>query len=423
MMITVFRRRLFVLGVIATLTAACAPTAPPSPTAAPAKPAATAAPAKPAATTAPAKPAATTAPAKPAAEAPKPAATQPAATKPAEKPTAPAANNPAGPFMAENSAEWRAILDAGRKEGTLTVYGSSTLRPVVEDLHAAFESQFGIKVEFTGGTGSDAENRLKAEKDSGRRVGSVVSSGDTTMYALNEEGILEELKGLPNGAKIHPIEFSIFETSKLRYWPFYELLRGVYVNTSLVQPADEPKVWMNLLDPKWKGKIVMHSPVLSGGGHTVFEVLMKAPGFGEDFHRKLVAQEPLLVRGGSEVDATVARGERAIGFPGNIHGPANQPGSPLKWVAMDDGLIRTSIVMALVKDAPSPNAGKVYLNWLLSPEVQTKIASEIEDVPATVGIKHPQGYSIETLKLLAPGFTDPAEQNAYLQKAREIYGR
>jgi iron(III) transport system substrate-binding protein len=405
--------------VLALLVAACTPAPQPSPT----KPVAS----QPKATAAEVKPTAQAA--KPTAQAAKPvAAASPttgpaAAAKPAASPAPAAANNPACPCLAEDSPEWKAVLEAGRKEGEVSVLGSNSLQIVVQKLTPEFESTYGIKIKFTAGTGSDAESRIKAESDAGRVVNSAVTAGDATMYSLFNGGHLDQLQGLPNGAKLHPLEFAVIELTRGMTWPIYDLVYGIYVNSQQVSVADEPKAWKDLLDPRWKGKIVMHTPTVAGGGNTVFAVLQSTPGFGDDFLKQLAAQDPLVVRSGSDVDATVARGERPTGFPGNIHGPASQPGSPLKWVIMSDGVVRTTISMGLIKNNPTPNAAKVFLNWMLSPAMQQAVANDLEDVPATVGIPHPKGFAIESLKMLGTGRMDLSKQPENLARARELFGR
>src|SRR5207249_6501982 len=119
--------------------------------------------------------------------------------------SAPAANNPASPFMAEDSAEWKAILDAARKEGALTVYGSQ--HPIIKAHAPEFPQKFGFTLDFVELRGAEAMDRIHAEKDANKLVASVLETGDSAVYPVYQEGGLQLVKGLPNGARIHPAEF------------------------------------------------------------------------------------------------------------------------------------------------------------------------------------------------------------------------
>ena len=356
------------------------------------------------------------APAAPAPDAPaKPAAAQPAA--------AAVPGNPAAPFMSEDSAEWKAIEAAARKEGEITVYGTDMLPSSMDRYLAAFHESYGVKVNWVGGTGDRTVQRTLAEKDARRPVASALTAGDSNMYPLYQEGVLLDLTGLPNAARIHPVDFEILDESKNHYLPWYNPVFGVYVNTQQVAAADEPKNWKDLLDPRWKGKIVMNDPGLSSSGNTVFTVAVKAPGYGEEFFKQLARQDLMFVAAAQEVDAIVARGERAVGLPGQAKGTVRQRGSPLKLLTMADGMVWTVHTLAAVKDSPAPNAARVLLNWLLSPELQALLANEQLEVPSTIGISNPLGFAIENLKPLGPGRPDPSVRSATTTTAREIFGR
>jgi iron(III) transport system substrate-binding protein len=389
----------------------CAPAAPaPAPTAAPAKP--TSAPAAPAGTTAPAAPVAA-----PAAPAAKPAAS------PTTKPQAAAADNPAAPFVAEESAEWKAIMDAARQERELTVYGGVNLPGVVDALRGEFEAKYGFKVNVTAGTGAESRERVLAERDAGRRTASVFSAGETSSWELLQENVLEELRELPNGVKLHPFFFENIRTYQNRAWPVQATVYGLAVNAQLVPEAEQPKNWKDVLDPKWKGKIVMEDPGRSGGSSNVFDVSMRTPGYGEEFHRELKAQDPLIVRDPAEVERILVRGERAIGWPGPIEAPARNPGAPLKWIIPTDGVVILTSTVAIVKDAPAPNAARVFANWMLSPEFQTRLAQATSLLPSIQGVSHPMGLSSENLTPLGPGVIQAAGTREMQEKARTIYGR
>jgi ABC-type Fe3+ transport system substrate-binding protein len=219
--------------------------------------------------------------------------------------------------------------------------------------------------------------------------------------------VFEELRGLPNSARIHPFFFTPMQRFDGRAWPLYATIYGLTINAQLVLPSDEPKNWKDVLNPKWKGQIMLEDPGRSGGGSNIFDVSMRTPGYGEEFHRQLAQQDPLVVRSPAEVERALVGGERAVAFPGTIQGPARNPGAPLKWIAPSDGVVIVSTSAALIKDAPAPNAAKVFINWMFTPEFGAHLGEQTQQVSSIPGVRHPMGLSIENLPPLGPGTPDP----------------
>jgi iron(III) transport system substrate-binding protein len=325
--------------------------------------------------------------------------------------------------MAEDSAEWKAILDAARREGEVVIYTGVDTGRVIEAMQGEFEAKYGVKLSVTAASGSDTRNRLLAERDAGRRVASVVSAGETSSWDLLQEGVFEEIVGLPNAAKLHPFFYRYIPTYQKRVFPIQATVYGLLINTELVPPSEEPKNWKDMLDPKWKGKIVFEDPGRNGGSSNVFDVSMRTPGYGEEFHRQLSQQDLMTVRDPAEQDRVLVRGERAVAWPGPIMAPPRNPGTPLKWIIPTDGVVLLSSGFGLIKDAPHPNAAKVFANWMLSPEFQTRLTQETFALPSIQGVPHPMGVSADNLAPLGPGVIQAAEASAMQEKARTIYGR
>ncbi|HVR88297.1 MAG TPA: hypothetical protein VHG53_01970 [Candidatus Limnocylindria bacterium] len=120
----------------------------------------------------------------------------------------------------------------------------------------------------------------------------------------------------------------------------------------------------------------------------------------------------------------MARGERAIGFPGNVFETTTQAGAPFKWILPTDGVVTSQFVVGLAKAAPAPNAGKVFMNWILSLEMQKLFLDKAYNMPAISGIPGGQyGLSPDTLKVLGKGRITPAEADAVGAKAKTILAR
>lgn len=347
-------------------------------------------------------------------------ASAPKVAEPA-KPAAKAATNPA-PTVAEDSAEWKAVLEGARKEGQLVVYGSRN--PVIDRLVPSFPDRYGFKVDYVSLQSGQTQERTQAEADSGRRIASLTMTGDTAIYQLAQNKLLQALPAVPNAARLHPNEWELVSESGGQYVPYANLVAGLLVNTGMIPEAEAPRNWKDLLDARFKGKIVMPDPRGAGGGNVFVYLAAKANGYGEEYIRQLAQQDLLLVQGAADRDAVVARGERAIAIAADPRGLAAMKGVPLKWVIPEDGLTRVPFVVGVIKEAPQPNAARVFMNWLLSTEFQSEAAKELLDVPTVLGVSgHPLGLTAESMKLLGPGREPPDRFQEAVGIANRLFTR
>ncbi len=151
----------------------------------------------------------------------------------------------------------------------------------------------------------------------------------------------------------------------------------IFYNTKLVN-AKEFKSYKDLLDPKWKGKILVDDPRKAGPGQATFTFFFLHPGLGPDFIRALGKQQLTLSRDyAQEVDA-IGQGRYPVllGTPDFIAIARAKQGVPIAIVdarQLKEGtdVSPASGNLALFNRAAHPNAAKVYINWLLSKEGQT----------------------------------------------------
>lgn len=331
------------LTLMAVLGTACAPAAAPSPTAAPAKPAAPAA-------------------APPAAPAPAAPAPAKAEAKPPEK--APATNE---------------LYEAAKKEGTVVIYGLGGAQ--FEPAEKAFEARYpGVDAQGQDQRGRESREKIIAEQAARRVIADIVSGGPDSTTELAKAGFIEkyqspELKFLlpdavdPNGF-LTPRTLNVY---------------GITINTNLLKGADEPKKWADLLDGKYRGKIAIQDPRGSGGGGTVLSALIKT--YSEDFIRKLGTQDVFIGSDNAQILTDVGRGEYAIMLSGTARNvlDAARKGAPLKFIKPEEGVAITPISVSVVKNAPHPNAAKLFIDWILSEEGQ-KVIAEAGDTPPRAGI-------------------------------------
>ena len=183
---------------------------------------------------------------------------------------------------------WDDVIAAAKKEGQVTIYSGFSGAPEPKEIAKQFEARYGIPVRILEGRAGEIQERVRAEVAAGRVLGDLSLNGGNSHYAMKRQNQLQDPGVLPN-AGLLTVKSDIPEEA-----PIFLSTYALAINTRLVPPAEEPKSWLDLLDPRWKGRILSDDPTSPGGGSTWFSVLLDR--FGEDFHRKLAAQGPHMSR-------------------------------------------------------------------------------------------------------------------------------
>jgi iron(III) transport system substrate-binding protein len=290
------------------------------------------------------------------------------------------------------------MLAAAKREGQVTVAGP-TGTGAREVLVEPFQKQYGISVDFLGLTGRELTPRVATERAAGQYRWDVFIHGTSTaiknMLPLGAFDPLEPALIAPDVKDARhwrggALEFADSGRMVLVMTPFQ---RGtIFVNTNLARP-EEFRSYRDLLDPKWKGRIAVDDPRVSGPGEATFEFLYLHPELGPDFIRALARQELFIVRDrGQQVDL-VGTGRYPILLGGSDQTVEEriQQGAPIAVVEPPRLREGTDVspangVVALFNGAPHPNAARVYLNGLLSKEGQTAFAREMGYVSARLDV-------------------------------------
>jgi iron(III) transport system substrate-binding protein len=263
------------------------------------------------------------------------------------------------------------LYPAAKQEGKLVVYGVGT-PDLYEPIRAGFASRFpGIELQGVDQRGRDSREKIVAEQQSKNYVADVVISGTDTQAELVGLGLTEAyqpaeignaIPGLvPAGGAMSPRTLTIFTLA---------------INTNLVPPDQEPKKWQDVLDPKWKGKLAMDDPRGSGPGGTILSGIDYV--YGQDVEQKLADQQPFFATQAGPIWTALNRGEYAIflsgGHPDLISN--RKAGAPVKQIRPVEGVGVTPIGQSLLKNAPHPNAAKLWIEWSLSEEGQSLLAAQ-----------------------------------------------
>jgi ABC-type Fe3+ transport system substrate-binding protein len=275
-----------------------------------------------------------------------------------------------------------ALVEAAKKEGRVTWYTVQIADQIVRPVISGFEQKYGIHVDFVRSNSATLAARLLNEGKAGQ-VKASVFDGTSATVALERANLVE--KWVPDA----DLPKNLFDPDG--YWVacnYYINTPGF--NTNLVPKGTEPKTFEDLLDPKWKGRMAWNvQPSVSAGQGLVGSILI---AWGEEKARaylaKLAKQDitPLLVSGRQVLDLVIT-GEYPIGlqiFNNHAYISASK-GAPVDWIKMQPPLI-TFAVMSVPKGAPSPNAGKLLIDYIVSPEGQ-RIIADAGELPVHPGVK------------------------------------
>ena len=275
--------------------------------------------------------------------------------------------------------EWEKTLELAKKEGQVTVYISG-YEAVLPD----FEKEFpAIKVVTVTGRGSQLGQRLLSERRAEKYIADVVSAGANPNYQqFHPAKALDPIKPvlmLPEVTdqtkwylKRH--QYSDPEGQYVFNYVGSATYGAVNYNTKLVDVKEFKSYW-DLLNPRWKGKIVAIDPNESAGG---WRALYYKPSVGAEFLKRLFADLDITpTREDRQAADWLATGKFALGLFVTGVPEAKAQGLPVDEFrdanfkeppSLDTGANGTIV---LLKQAPHPNAAKVFINWFLSREGQS----------------------------------------------------
>src|SRR5437762_2268684 len=263
-----------------------------------------------------------------------------------------------------------ALIEAAMQEGQIIYYASTDL-PVAEKLAKAFEAKYpgiAVRVERTGA--ERVFQRIGQEYSSNIHAVDVVNSSDAAHFIVwKRDGILapyvpEEV------AKFYPAEHrdADGQFASFRVW-----LSIIAYNTNLVKPEEAPKSFADLLDPKWKGKIVKAHPGYSGTIMTATYQMQRDLGWG--WFEQLAKQNIMQVQSSADPPKKLDLGERAVMADGNEYNifQMKESGRPVEPVYATEGSPLIIGPNGIFKASPHPNAAKLFQSFSLSREAQQLI--------------------------------------------------
>lgn len=276
-------------------------------------------------------------------------------------------------------ADRQKMLVAGaRTEGTLMFYTAMVVNQAVRPLKAAFEKKYPfLRLEYIRAGSSALLQRLLAEHQAHANQADVVIAGAATVL---KKAKLAQVFTSPVLAA-YPKELrdpeGMWATDRLSY-------NGFAYNTKLVKSSDAPKTWQDLLDPKWKGKLVWAASSETGGP-LVVAILTKVWGEKKaTSYLTSLAHQNVHVDSGSTrhvLDQVIA-GEYPVTISAALHQVINSAvkGAPIAFSSPSPLLGRNEVAVVM-KAAPHPHAAMLFIDFLLSKDGQ-QLLRKAHYVPA-----------------------------------------
>lgn len=325
----------------------------------------------------------------------------------------------AGAAFAQTPEE-KALYDKAKAEGKVVLYTDLPVEST-QALVNGFKKRYpGLDVTFFRGDTGQVLQRFETESAAGRHEADVVTTTDRQSKQLVAKGFTQPYRS------VHAAKYPAELLAKGDAWSTYSTVQlGIAWNTDKVKDAEVPKSFDELLDPKWRGRLGMQDP-LQGGGAGIWVATMYGL-WGEakwtDYMRRLGAQKLRYARY-LEVREMVASGEVAlqlVAYPAFTQ-PIIDKGAPVKWRLIDPALF-TALTLNLSKNAPRPNAARLYIDYLLSDEGQETLAAN-RQIPA-LPARMPKVYeSVATTKLVPQAHELETEKfDFFQQKMKEFFVR
>jgi iron(III) transport system substrate-binding protein len=261
---------------------------------------------------------------------------------------------PAASFAAAGDSP----LEAARREGEVVYYASMNLSEA-NAVIAEFEKQYPfIKVKLNRSGSEKLLSKVLAEYRVKKLTADVIQTVEFSMYLFHRSGVLA--RHIPQADRQYPAEFKQegFWTT-VYYNPYV-----VGYNSKLVARQEAPKRYEELLDPKWKGKMM-----IEGTKADWFAGVLQIMGQerGLRFMRDLAHQQPSPREGHELLAQLVAAGEGVmdVNIPIASVERMKERGAPIDWTAV--GAAPAIMVGAgISSQAPHPNAAKLFMDFILS---------------------------------------------------------
>ncbi|HEX8967971.1 MAG TPA: extracellular solute-binding protein, partial [Chloroflexota bacterium] len=285
-------------------------------------------------------------------------------------------------------------------------------------VHDAFVARYpGIEVEYIRQTAQVVYQRLTESLKAGTHAVDVFASTDESHYlTLKPQGVLSQYT--PIGVDSLPQAYRDIDPDHTYH---VGAIGFVLINYNTASVQKPPQTWNDLLDAQWKDQVTVGHPGFSGfvGNWTV----AMWDKYGWDYFTRLAQNNPKVGRSINDTVTDIVAGERLVGAgPDNYSLAQKAAGNPIDVRFPTDDAILIVSPVAILKDAPHPNAARLFESFYYSTEYSAAMAKTF-NYPLRSDVPSPTGKSVDQVKAyrnagerLQTGIPDA------IQKWRETFG-
>jgi iron(III) transport system substrate-binding protein len=305
------------------------------------------------------------------------------------------------------------LVEAAKKEGKLVWYTSLAL-PSAEKVAKLFETAYpGIKVEVHRTGSQRILQRVMQELQANIKNVDVVHTSDAGHFVLLKEKKLLA-RHTPPGVDRFPAGF---KDKDGYYYGLRATVNVIAYNTQKISAADAPRTWKDLLDAKWKGRMVTAHPGYSGVIAT--HVLALVHLYGWEYFQALAKNQLMLVQSAVDPAGVVASGERPVAVNGGDYTfyQSKKQGNPVEIVYPKEGVPLVVSPTAITSFAPHPNAARLFTDFGFTREVQQVMADSEGLYTGHPDVKYPADKpKLTDLRLLTAEPDELEKRNEEIKK-------
>jgi len=307
------------------------------------------------------------------------------------------------------------IFAKAQEEKKFVLYHSTGIEDTQQILNLFRKRYPFLQVENHRLSSQKLFQRIVSEVRAGRHFADAYIISGAETWLVKDMGFLAPYAS-PERSRVRP---SLMD--RQGYWTGILWNLGVLgYNTRMVSQDRIPKRWEDLLQPHWKGLVGLEAEDV-----TWYLFMMKLMGNqkGKAFMTQLARQQPQVRSGYNLVAALLVAGEFALVPTARVHRveQAKLDGAPVDWTAIEPLTPEPPVCVSLPKNAPRPNAGKLFIDFVLSRPAQ-ELLYQLKRIPSRIDAPQPVSRLAQVKLIDAEFEKEIANFARYTKEYREIFG-